>query len=279
MAKIRFTCETYAWIMCGDRYIGKIDHMADTAAKSGFEGLEPMNLQLGPYWDPKLLKDTLDARGLRLSSVAFVCDWLSPKETEAERREADRMMDLIRTFPYEILLMPVQMPQKNRDNLDVRQKNFVACVNDLARRAAERGIKASYHPNSPEGSIFRTREDYDKLLPRLDRQALGWTPDVGHIAKGGMDPVRLIREYRGLVNHIHFKDMFPSGEWAQTGEGDIDFKTVIDDLVKTDFEGWVVFEDECDAAVDDPDGVTLKDGDYIRDVVKSWIPEGVLAGG
>jgi hypothetical protein len=95
---------------------------------------------------------------------------------------------------------------------------------------------------------------------------------VGHIAKGGMDPVGMIREYRELVNHIHFKDMFPDGEWAQTGEGSIDFKTVIDDLVKTDFQGWVVFEDECDAAIGDPDGVTLKDGDYIRDVVKSWIP-------
>jgi inosose dehydratase len=277
MPKIRFTCETYAWIMCGDKYIGKIDHMADTAAKSGFEGIEPMNLQLGPYWDPRMLRDTLDARGLKLSSVAFVCDWLNPGETEAERREADKMMDLIRTFPYEILLMPVQMPQKDRENLDVRQKNFVACVNDLARRAAERGIKSSYHPNSPEGSIFRTREDYDKLLPKLDVQALGWTPDVGHIAKGGMDPVGMIREYRELVNHIHFKDMFPDGEWAQTGEGSIDFKTVIDDLVKTDFEGWVVFEDECDAAIGDPDGVTLKDGDYIRDVVKSWIPKEVLA--
>lgn len=277
MANIRFTCETYAWIMCGDTFIGKIDHMADTAAQAGFQGLEPMNLQLGSFRDPAKLRDALDARGIRLSSVALVCDWLGDGETAAERAEADQIMDLVQSFPYDVLLMPVQMPQQNRDNLDLRQKNFITCVNALARRAADRGIVSSYHPNSPAGSIFRTREDYDKLLPRLDREALGWTPDVGHIAKGGMDPVALIREYRGLVNHIHFKDMFADGRWAQTGEGDIDIKSVLEDLVKTDFDGWVVFEDECDAAIGDPDGVTLKDGIYIRDIVRPWIPAEALA--
>ncbi len=279
MANIRFTCETYAWIMCGDKYIGKIDHMADIAAQAGFQGLEPMNLQLGPFWDHGKLKDALDARGIRLSSVAFVRDWLGDGESEDEKREADRMMDLIQSFPYEVLFMPVQMPQQDRSDLEARQRNFITCVNGLARRAADRGITCSYHPNSPEGSIFRVREDYDKLLPLLDRQAIGWTPDVGHLAKGGMDPVTIIREYRDLVNHIHFKDMFPDGRWAQTGEGSLDFRTIIDDLVKTDFNGWVVFEDECDEAIDDPDGVTLKDGVYIRDTVKSWIPAEALGQG
>lgn len=279
MANIRFTCETYAWIMCGDKYIGKIDHMADIAAQAGFQGLEPMNLQLGPFWDHVKLKDALDARGIRLSSVAFVRDWLGDGESEDEKREADRMMDLIQSFPYEVLFMPVQMPQKDRSDLEGRQKNFITCVNGLARRAADRGITCSYHPNSPEGSIFRVREDYDKLLPLLDRQAIGWTPDVGHLAKGGMDPVAIIREYRELVNHIHFKDMHPDGSWAQTGEGSLDFRTIIEDLVKTDFNGWVVFEDECDEAIDDPDGVTLKDGVYIRDTVKSWIPAEALGQG
>ena len=151
----------------------------------------------------------------------------------------------------------------------------MSCINAIGRRASEKGITSSYHPNSPEGSVWRTREDYDKLLPQLDSSVIKWTPDVGHIAKGGMDPVALIRQYRDLVNHIHFKDMYKDGRWAQTGEGDIDFKTVIQDLVKTNFEGWIVFEDECDAAVGDPDGVTLKDGDYIQNVAKSWIPSAV----
>lgn len=270
---IRFTCETYAWIQCGDKYIGKIDHMAEIASKSGFEGIEPMNLQMGKFWDVGLLKETMAKYNLKFSSLALVCDWLHPKETEAERIEADRAIDLCLALGRETLLMPVQMPGKDRSNLAERQKNLILNINAVARRAADRGLTSSYHPNSPEGSIWRTREDYDKLLPMLDAKVLGWTPDVGHIAKGGMDPVQLVRQYRSLVNHFHFKDMFENGEWAATGEGIIDFKTVVSDMVATKYKGWIVFEDECEESIEDPDGVTLKDGDYIRNTVRGWLKE------
>ncbi len=275
---IRFTCETYAWIQCGDRYIGKIDHMAEIASRSGFEGIEPMNLQMGPFWDAGLLRETMARYNLKFSSIALVCDWLHPQETEAERIEADRTIDLCLAMGPDTVLMPVQMPGKDRSNLAERQKNLILNVNAVARRAAERGLTCSYHPNSPDGSIWRIREDYDKLLPMLDSEVLKWTPDVGHIAKGGMDPVALVREYRSLVNHFHFKDMDKHGEWALMGEGIIDFETIVKDMMATEYKGWIVFEDECEESIENPDGVTLKDGIYIRDTVRKWLnPSGQLA--
>lgn len=270
-APIRFTCQTYAWIQSGDRYHGQIDHMAKIASQSGFEGLEPINLHLGKYWDAALLKDTLDGLNLKLSSLTLVCDWLNPQETEAERQEADRLMDLACAFGPETLFMPVQMPGKDRSNLAERQKNLMLNINAIAKRAADRGLTCSYHPNSPDGSIWRTREDYDKLLPMLDEKVIKWTPDLGHIAKGGMDPVALIREYRSLVNHFHFKDMDSHGEWALMGEGIIDFETVVRDMVDTGYKGWIVFEDECEDSIENPDRVTLQDGIFIRETVRNWL--------
>ena len=32
----------------------------------------------------------------------------------------------------------------------------------------------------------------------------------------------------------------------------------------TDYNGWIVMEDECDLSITDPDGVTLIDGKYIK---------------
>ena len=144
-------------------------------------------------------------------------------------------------------------------------------VNEISKRATDKGLICTYHPNSPDGSVWRTEEDYHKLLPLLDESVIKWTPDVGHIAKGRMDPVKLIREYRSLVNHIHFKDMYEDGRWAFTGEGCIDFETIVKDLIKTNYEGWIIFEDECDEAIGDPDGVAIKDGQYIQNVVKNWL--------
>ena len=269
MGNIKIGCETYTWQMPGEQYKGKLDHIMGVMAQAGFTGIEPETSFLQELSDPVLMKEVLDKHGMELSVLCLVEDWLNPKETDAERASADKWIEYLEHFP-DTLFLPVQMPT-TRTNLVERQKNLLSCVNAIAQRAADKGIKSSYHPNSPETSIFRTEEDYKVLLNGLDSRVIKYTPDVGHMAKGGMDPVKVIREYRELVNCIHYKDMFENGEWAAMGEGIIDFETLTMDLVKTDFDGWIIFEDECDLAITDPDGVTLKDGEYINNKIRSLL--------
>jgi inosose dehydratase len=273
MSKIQFGQETYGWIMCGDRYIGKIDHMARISHQAGFAGMEPMNLQLQDFYQPEKLKATLEEHQIKLSSLAFVCDWLEPKETAAEKEESDRALKLLSHFPDAVCML-VQMPQKDRSHLDIRQKNLMLNIHEVAKKFVDKGIQCSYHPNSPDGSIWRTPEDYQKLLPQLDGRIIGWTPDVGHIAKGGMNPVTLMREFRSLINHVHYKDMNQDGSWAVTGKGIIDFETITKDLAKSGYAGWIICEDEVDECIDDPDGIALADGKYIDATLKGWAKAG-----
>ena len=113
------------------------------------------------------------------------------------------------------------------------------------------------------GSVFRTSEDYEILIDGLDPSYIGYCPDVGHIAKGGMDPLDIIKKYRERVNLVHYKDMHADHRWAPTGEGTIDFDTITQYLIDTNYSGWIIMEDECDEAITDPDAVTLKDGKFI----------------
>ncbi|MBK8504036.1 MAG: TIM barrel protein [Saprospiraceae bacterium] len=163
------------------------------------------------------------------------------------------------------------MPQKNRDDLRTRQKNCLSCVNNIAERASDKGIGCSYHPNSPAGSVFRTAEDYEILLNGLNSDLIGYCPDVGHIAKGGMDPLTIIKKYRSQVNLVHYKDMFADGRWAATADGIIDFIGITQYLIETDYSGWIIMEDECDECISDPDGVTLKDGVYIDKLLRPMV--------
>ncbi len=270
MSQIKFGQETYAWIMCGDKYIGKIDHMAKISKEAGFAGMEPMNLQMGDYYDPAKLKETMDENGIELSSFAFVCDWLNPSETDEEKKESERALNLLSHFP-DALLMLVQMPQSDRSNLEERQKNLMLNINEISKKFVDKGIKCSYHPNSPDGSVWRTAEDYKKLLPQLDTSVIQWTPDVGHIAKGGMDAIQLMKDYRSLINHVHYKDMNADGSWAVTGQGNIDFETITKDLATSGYNGWIICEDEVDTAIENPDAVALEDGKYIQTVMQGWV--------
>lgn len=268
MGKIKLACETYTWVMPGnDQYKTKLDHIMDICAKSGFEGIEPDDSFMSLHTDPVKMKESLDASGLELAALAYVEDWLHPQETDEEKARADKWIDYLQHFP-ETVFLNVQMPQNNRDNLSERQQNMIHCVNDLSRRAAEKGITCSNHPNSPEGSVFRIKSDYEVLLEGLDLEACGYCPDVGHIAKGGMDPMSILQTYRSAINFVHYKDMHHNGQWAPTGEGDIDFKAITRYLTATDYEGWIVMEDECDEAITNPDWLTIRDGVYILNEIR-----------
>jgi len=270
MSKIKLACETYTWQMPGEQYKGKLEHIMEVVAKAGFTGIEPETSFMQHLEDPILMKEALDKYGLELSVLCVVEDWLHPKETEGEKERGDKWIQFLSHFPDTILL-PVQMPQKDRSNLKERQANLLSCVNAFAQRANDQGITCSYHPNSPAGSVFRTEEDYKILLNGLNSKVIGYCPDVGHIAKGDMDPLSIMKEYRSLINLVHYKDMYKDGRWSITGNGIIDFVGITQYLIDTNYKGWIVMEDECDECITMPDEVTMEDRIYINEVLKPML--------
>ncbi len=168
-----------------------------------------------------------------------------------------------RRFPGAVL-NTVQIPT-GRHNLAERQKNLVNIVNRVSARAAEKGVPCSYHPNSPHSSIIRTAEDYKIVLESLDSSVTGWTPDVGHIINGGMDPLEKMKEYQSLINHVHFKDWDGNPEFALMGKGKVDLLSVTQWLKDINYKGWIICEDEGSEALEDPDFVTLHDGKWIQE--------------
>ena len=270
MSKIKLACETYTWQMPGEQYKGRLEHIMEVSSRAGYKGIEPDSSFLHHLSDTALMKAALHKYKLELSVFCYVEDWRHPKETDEERKRANAWVDFMEHFPDTIFLL-VQMPGKDREYLVERQKNLLLCVNAIAQRAADKGIVCSYHPNSPTGSVYRTEEDYKILLNGLNAQVIKYTPDLGHIAKGGMDPLSIVKEYHELVNCIHYKDMYIDGTWAPMGKGVIDFIGATNYLASIGFDGWIVVEDECERAITDPDAVAIDDGLYNRKVLEPLI--------
>ncbi len=267
MNTFRFGCQTYTWQMSYEKYRDGLDGILDTVRDCGFAGLEPEVCMLGKYrTEPARLREALVARKLELGALCLVCDWRQPSETVEERAEADRVIRyLAESFPQTVLAL-CQMPGKDRRGLAGRQANCLSCINAVAARAAGAGLTAAFHPNSPAGSVFRTAEDYRVMLDGLDEKVLGFAPDAGHIAKGGMDPVTIFRDARRLIRHVHFKDLGANGKWALLGEGTIDYPALLAELKAAGYRGWVMVEDESPLAETDPNAATAHNGRYLQAV-------------
>jgi inosose dehydratase len=267
---LRFGAECYTWFMngSGKTHAGKLDHMIEVTARGGFRGIEPIHGWMGELADASRLRDHLQRAGIELAAIALALPWNDARETDAERREADRAIALLKNFPG-ALLCTVQLPT-GRHDLETRRLNLVANVNAVSRRAVDAGVPCTYHPNSPHSSTNRTAEDYAVILEKLDATATGWTPDVGHMANGGMDPLTMMKRYASLINLVHFKDWDGAPEFCLMGKGKVDFVGITRWLIAQKFSGWIICEDEGCEALNDPDGVTLHDG---RWVAESLLPE------
>jgi len=263
----RFGSEVYTWFMSnnGKTHEGRLGHMIEVIAKAGFTGIQPIFTWMGDLIDPDLLEAKLKEQGIQLAALALALDWNGAAETDREREVADHAIRVLQRFPGAVL-NTVQIPT-GRHDLVARQKSLVNIVNTVSRRAAEKGVACSYHPNSPHSSIIRTEEDYKVVLESLDSSVTGWTPDVGHIINGEMDPLSKMKEYQSLINHVHFKDWDGSPEFALMGKGKVDLLGVTQWLKDINYKGWIICEDEGEEALEDPDFVTLHDGKWIQETL------------
>lgn len=259
----RFGAEAYTWFMDGNGkgYEGQLGHMIEVTARAGFSSIEPIAFWMGELEDPDHLEAKLKEQGIELAAIALTLDWNEPQETEQERQKADQIIELLQKFP-DALLCTVHNPV-GRHNIVERRQNLIKNLNRVSRRAAEKGVECTFHPNSPPSSITRTEEDYDVILEGLDAEATGWTPDVGHIINGGMDPLTKMKEYESLINLVHYKDWAGEHKFALMGEGKVDFVGITQWLKDIGYNGWIICEDEAPLAVDNPDKVTLHDGEWI----------------
>lgn len=101
------------------------------------------------------------------------------------------------------------------------------------------GIVPNLHNHTYE--VENNLHDLSGTLKRLPDYPLG--PDIGWLAKAGVDPVEFVRKYGKQMVYMHLRDLDNKGEWTEVpGEGTVDFKNVATVLKESGFAGSIAIE-------------------------------------
>jgi inosose dehydratase len=267
MSNFRYGCESYSWVMSGDKYLGNIPHLCKVISQAGLTGIETSMRMAGEYGaDPGLMTEVLKEYDLALVATSLGGGFgKSPSLNEEERAAAGQVFDFISHFPKPRLSLSHY--SRDRDNLLERQRNAMSCYNEIGRMATELGIACALHPSSYPTSIFITDSDYRVMLDEMDPEVVKYCPDTGHIANGDMDVYEIFTTYMSIIGHVHMKDITVDKKWAPNGDGCIDFPRLMKMLDDANYIGWIVFEEESDAAREDPDAATIKNGRYLAETI------------
>ncbi|OEL01076.1 hypothetical protein AST12_11035 [Staphylococcus succinus] len=242
---INFGCQGSTWVLDYDEKADKMDQVIKDTANAGLTGVDVQINLLGKYEkSPQLLKEALDKRGLKLAALTIPHAFVDGHVSEVERALEDYFFDYLKHFPGAIMNVPSRSGE-NRNSLLQRQKEIIKGANELGKRAyEEHGITTSLHPISYKTSYWKFEEDYKVLFDGLDNSYMGYTPDAGHIAMGGMEPSKIFKNAISLIKHVHYKDVANNLEWKNMGEGDINFLECTQILKDSDYNGWIMLEDE-----------------------------------
>lgn len=240
--------------MLGEDWQGGPLDLMSAIAYAGYSGIEITDTMIGTYADqPSAFRSVLEDAGLTLVSFAFGSDG---GFTEAATLEADveatrRWADFAAHFPGAMISLgsaTVMSPGPKNDKFAVAADVYNRAL-DVGKAV---GVDVAVHPSSHENTLLFDRADYDAIFERLEPQ-VGWVPDTGHILRGGQDVLDTMTAYSERTRYVHLKDVDQSGKWAMLGDGICNTKAVVALAQQApNFNGWLVVEEESDAAARAP---------------------------
>jgi inosose dehydratase len=122
----------------------------------------------------------------------------------------------------------------------------------LDKMVKEFDIKLAIHNHGPEDKRFPSPYDVFKAVEKLDRR-VGLCIDVGHTARAGVNPAEAILKCRERLYDLHMKDISALGNRntpIESGRGILDVRSILQSLLKIQYQYMMAFEYEKDA--DDP---------------------------
>ncbi|MDR3114593.1 MAG: myo-inosose-2 dehydratase [Treponema sp.] len=256
-------------------------------ALAGFVGTEVGNKY--PK-DPAVLKRALKLRGLTICNA-----WFSSFLTTKPYEEVEAAFIAHRDFLYALGARIIGAAEQGHSIQGQAKPVFEAkpvftdeewCrlsegLNRLGKRAAEKGMRLTYHHHM--GTGVQTAVEIDRLMENTDPLLVGLLYDTGHLVFSGEDPLAVLAKWLHRIRHVHLKDLRPAlrdqgisekwsflqavqaGVFTVPGDGEVDFVPIFNALKEGSYTGWWVVEAEQDPAKANPLEYAIKARRYIKE--------------
>lgn len=269
MGSIRVACQTYTWEMLGDAWHGHAIDLLDWIAEAGYAGIEITDRMIGEFRDrPLAVARELKHRGLALAAYAYssASGFTDPSRRAEDLDGARRVIEFVAAFPDPHVGLGGAASSAPGGSRRERLNHAIAFYNAAGALAKPLGVSVSVHPHSHHGSVIETAAEYAYLVENLDAQLVSLGPDTGHIVRGGQDLMACLRTHLPRITHLHLKDATADRRWVGLGEGMCDFPAVMALLEQAGYRGWVVAEEESEAARQDGLAAIRRNRTYLRDL-------------
>jgi len=137
-------------------------------------------------------------------------------------------------------------------------------LNKMGEICHKKGLTLCWHNHDKEFAAMEDGLPFDYLMNNTDKDLVKCELDLYWVAKGGADPLSVLKKYNGRVSILHVKDMAAGAEkdFECPGSGIIDFPSIFKESMSQGIEHYFVERDNC------VDGLSClkSSGEYLRNV-------------
>ena len=177
----------------------------------------------------------------------------------------------------------INLSKRPRMDLD-ESKKYYKKISEMGKYLEDQDMPLAYHHHM--GTCIESEEDTRRLLENTDG-SVKLTLDTGHMLFAKGDSLKIYKEFKERIIHIHCKDMrknvldnslnhdysfrqaFLEGAFTVPGDGCIDYKPFFDLLKEQNYSGWLVVEAEQDPAKANPFEYAKIGYKYLIETLKS----------
>jgi inosose dehydratase len=114
-------------------------------------------------------------------------------------------------------------------NFNEHKANIVAALNEIGKALDGIGVIGALHQHT--GTCIETRDETYAVMEAVDTRYVKFGPDVGQLQKGGVDPVKVVKDFLPVIRHVHMKDWDGGSHYegyCPLGRGKVDIATLCD---------------------------------------------------
>lgn len=193
---------------------------------------------IGPI-DPAQVKEYADESGLKICATHIPWDRLE--------NDLDALAQQHQLWDCKYVGLGA-LPDSYRTSKE-GYRTFAKQASEISLRLKEQyGLQFIYHNHDFEFERLDGVTGMDILLNESNPQSFGFELDLYWVQAGGADPIEWTRKVEGRMQVVHLKDMAivdKDQTFAELGEGNMNYKGIIDACRETDVEWYVVEQDVC----------------------------------
>jgi len=213
---------------CAKDFVGTLEKVAEM----GYEGVE-----FAGYYEEeaKDLKKILVDLNLKVAGTHTGINTLLGDELQ-------KTIEFNSTIGNKFLIVP-GLPEEYTNSKEAWLKT-ANLFNEILEKVKPHEMKVGYHNHWTEFKPIDGEEtSWDIFFGEVNNDVV-MQLDTGNGMKGGGDPVKILKKYPGRATTIHLKEFSSTNDKAILGEGEVNWKEILNLCESTGKTEWYIIEQE-----------------------------------